>query len=160
MITQSARAPFHIVCATEHDLLEIVEIEEACSLSPWHWDGYHKELTRQENAYLLVARLFVPSEVRPQIGGFITSRLVADEVHIHNFGVRPTQRRLGIGGALLQHALDFGAQRGALTSFLEVRAGNTAAQALYRQHGFNIVGRRKNYYDRPAEDAVMMLATF
>lgn len=160
MMTQSARMPFQIDHANEHDLLEIVEIEEACGLSPWSWDGYHKELTRQENAYLLVARLFMPSEARPQIGGFITSRLVADEVHIHNFGVRPTQRRLGIGGALLQHALDFGAQRGALTSFLEVRAGNMAAQVLYRQHGFNIVGRRKNYYDRPAEDAVIMLATF
>jgi ribosomal-protein-alanine N-acetyltransferase len=153
------RPAFRVAPATEHDLLEIVEIEEACELSLWGWDGYHKELTEEKTAQMLVARLAVLPAARPQLGGFITSRLVADEIHIHNFGVRPALRRCGIGGALLRAALAHGAERGAVTSYLEVRAGNAAAQAVYRRQGFTVVGRRKNYYDHPTEDAVTMSVT-
>lgn len=159
MITSPvALQTFQLDRANEHDILEIVEIEGLCGLSPWHWDGYYKEITAEPSAYLFVARLPLNGNAYPQLTGFITSRLVADEVHIHNFGVRPAFRRHGIGGALLQTALDYGRQRGATTSFLEVRAGNLAAQTLYQQHGFKIVGRRKAYYHQPVEDAVMMLA--
>ena len=145
---------FHIARASEHDLLEIVEVELECELSPWGWDGYYKELTQQKAAFMFVAQL----RAKPQLGGFITSRLVADEVHIHNYGVRPALRRLGIGSALLNASLLYGAKHGAARSILEVRAGNLAAQAVYGRHGFVIVGRRKNYYDRPVEDAVIMSA--
>lgn len=145
---------FHITRASEHDLLEIVSIEQECDLSPWGWDSYYKELTQQKTAFMFVARL--PAQAK--LGGFITSRLVADEVHIHNYGVRPALRRLGIGSALLNAALLYGAKHGAARSILEVRAGNLAAQAVYGRHGFVIVGRRKNYYDHPIEDAVIMTA--
>lgn len=159
MITSPvAPQTFQLDRANEHDILEIVEIEGLCGLSPWHWEGYYKELTAEPSAYLFVARLPALAGTYPQLSGFITSRLVLDEVHIHNFGVRPAFRRHGVGGALLQAALDYGRQRGATTSFLEVRASNAAAQSLYQQHGFKIVGRRKAYYLQPVEDAVMMLA--
>ena len=162
MITASVIRPmFRLAQATEHDILEIVEIENLCCLSQWHWDGYYKEITDEPTAHLLVARLIAANgNTHPQLGGFITSRLVLDELHIHNFGVRPEYRRHGIGGALLQAALDYGRQSGAVTSFLEVRASNTAAQAVYQRHGFAVVGRRKNYYHEPDEDAVMMLKKY
>jgi [ribosomal protein S18]-alanine N-acetyltransferase len=158
MSTPTLHSPaFCIVPATEHDLLEIVEIEEACALSPWGWNGYHQELTQEKSAFMFVARLPAASGEWPQVGGFITSRLVADEVHIHNYGVRPALRRQGLGGALLRAALAYGAAQGAVSSFLEVRAGNLAAQAVYQRQGFAVVGRRKNYYDHPPEDAVTMM---
>ena len=149
---------FHIAHASEHDLLEIVEIEQECELSPWGWDGYYKELTQVEAAFMFVAQLRAGNRAPAQLGGFITSRLVADEVHVHNYGVRPVLRRLGIGSALLNAPLLYGAKQGAARSILEVRAGNLAAQAVYGRHGFVIVGRRKNYYDRPIGDAVIMSA--
>ena len=150
---------FRVARASEHDLLEIVEIEQECGLSPWGWDGYYKELTQQPDAFMFVAELLPkPAGFHPQLGGFITSRMAADEVHIHNFGTRPALRRLGVGGALLRAAMLYGAERGAVKAFLEVRASNAAAQAVYARQGFAVVGRRKNYYDQPTEDAVMMLA--
>jgi ribosomal-protein-alanine N-acetyltransferase len=159
MSTPKLRQPaFHIRPASEHDLLEITEIEQECGLSAWGWDGYYKELTQEKTAFMFVARLEPQRDLSVNLGGFITSRLVADEVHVHNFGVRPALRRLGLGRALLRAALDYGSSRGAVSAWLEVRAGNEAAQAIYLQHGFAITGRRKNYYDHPTEDAVLMSA--
>jgi ribosomal-protein-alanine acetyltransferase len=77
-------------------------------------------------------------------------------MHINNVAVREKYRRRGIGGALLSAVLDRGKERGARKAFLEVRAGNVAAQALYRRRGFEMVGRRSNYYSQPAEDALVM----
>ena len=153
----SEKIDFCVARATEHDLLEIVEIEEECGLSLWGWDAYHKELTQQHDASMFVARLAAEARAKPQLGGFITSRMAVDEIHIHNFGVRAAMRRAGLGTALLRAALADGAERGAVNAFLEVRAGNVAAQIVYQKQGFTVVGRRKNYYDHPTEDAVTML---
>jgi ribosomal-protein-alanine N-acetyltransferase len=159
MSTPKLRQPaFHIRPASEHDLLEITEIEQECGLSAWGWDGYYKELTQEKTAFMFVARLEPQRDLSVNLGGFITSRLVADEVHVHNFGVRPALRRLGMGGALLRASLDYGLARGAVGALLEVRASNKAAQALYASRGFTVAGRRKNYYDHPTEDAVLMSA--
>lgn len=149
---------FELSPMTEQDLLEVVEIEESCGLSRWGWDGYHTELLDEKVALMLVAR---PStNERDQTGnrlvGFIAARLTADELHINNVAVRETHRRRGIGGALLAAALEQARQRGARKAFLEVRAGNASAQALYARCGFEVLGRRANYYSQPAEDALVM----
>jgi ribosomal-protein-alanine N-acetyltransferase len=143
---------------TEHDLLEVVEIEEACGLSRWGWDAYHAELRRPE-AILLVTRGAVANGFSGSgINGFIVARRAADEVHINNIGVREPSRRAGIASALLRAALAQAAHAGARVAVLEVRARNVAAQALYRQHGFRITGRRRDYYKEPTEDALIMMA--
>lgn len=142
---------------TEHDLLEVVEIEEASRLSHWGWDAYHKELQSQIDSIMLVARGpgAVPPAERP-IAGFIVARHVADEIHINNMAIRPAFRRHGIAARLLQDVLDWGREKGAIQAVLEVRAGNSAAQRLYRAGGFEIVGRRRRYYKDPVEDALLM----
>jgi ribosomal-protein-alanine N-acetyltransferase len=141
----------------EHDLLEVVEIEQTCGLSPWGWDAYHAEFAQGSAAIMLVAvsanRLL---ENGKRLAGFIVARLVADELHVNNVAVRPELRRHGIGVALLQEALNQAAARDAVSAWLEVRGGNKAAQTLYQRCGFLAAGLRRDYYHQPVEDALLM----
>jgi ribosomal-protein-alanine N-acetyltransferase len=146
---------YEIVPMSAHDLLEVVEIEETTGLSRWGWDSYHAELGRPE-AIMLVARRLTPDADGKRLHGFFAARLGADELHINNIGVRVRERRKGIGGELLRRGLESGCRRGALAALLEVRAGNAAAQSLYERQGFEVVGRRRNYYHDPVEDALLM----
>jgi ribosomal-protein-alanine N-acetyltransferase len=157
-IYASEEKEFYISKMNEHDLLEVVEIEESCGLSRWGWEAYHAELARERCSVMLVARLQSGSDLSPGQGvkGFIASRLVAEELHINNVAVREGYRRLGIARKLLETALEEAARMGARMSFLEVRAGNDAAQALYRRCGFRVTGRRPGYYAHPLEDALVM----
>lgn len=149
---------FDLSRMTEHDLLEVVEIEETCGLSRWGWEGYHTELLYENAAVMIVARPLatVNDRTTARVAGFVAARLTSDEIHINNVAVREKYRRRGIGGALLSAALEQGKQKGACKAFLEVRAGNAAAQALYAQQGFETVGRRAAYYSQPIEDALVM----
>jgi ribosomal-protein-alanine N-acetyltransferase len=149
---------FDLSQMTEHDLLEVVEIEEACGLSRWGWEGYHTELLSETAVVMIVARPQASRSPRTgeRVAGFVAARLAPDEIHINNVAVRAKYRRRGVGGALLAAALEHGKQAGARKAFLEVRAGNAAAQALYAQQGFEIVGRRPAYYSQPIEDALVM----
>ena len=143
---------------TEHDLLEVVEIEETSGLSPWGWDAYHKELQSPKDVIMLVARTGAavdPNEGRA-IFGFIVSRLVAGELHVNNVAVRPEFRRQGTAAQLLEAVLEWARRKGAAEALLEVRAGNSAAQGLYRRCGFQVTGRRRRYYTQPVEDALLM----
>ena len=145
---------------TEHDLLEVVEIEEVCGLSPWGWDAYHKELQSPEDVIMLVARkAFRAPGASELLGGFIVARLIADEIHVNNVAVRPDWRRIGIGAKLLDAVLAWGRQKGATLALLEVRAGNSPAQALYRRCGFEVTGYRRRYYRAPVEDALIMFVS-
>ncbi len=143
---------------TEHDLLEVVEIEEVCGLSPWGWDAYHRELQSPEDVIMLVARKrFISSDGSEKlVTGFIVARLIVDELHINNIAVRPDWRRIGIGAGLLESALAWGREKESKLALLEVRAGNNSAQALYRRCGFELTGRRRGYYRAPLEDALIM----
>lgn len=142
---------------SEHDLLEVVEIEEATGLSQWGWDAYLAELSRPD-AVMLVARRRAARQAPDAriLSGYIAARLNADELHVNNIGVRPEWRRLGVGGALLGAALEEAARRGAVSALLEVRAGNEAALSMYARFGFVVVGERKKYYREPVEDAKVM----
>jgi ribosomal-protein-alanine N-acetyltransferase len=152
---------FSISRMTEHDLLEVVEIEEASGLSRWGWNAYHTELMQEGGVLMFVARGLggerLSSGVR--IKGFIAARLIADELHVNNVAVRSEYHRFGIGSALLLTVLEEARRMGAQLAFLEVRASNAAAQALYMRCGFSVTGRRRNYYSEPSEDALIMSRT-
>ena len=157
-VREIEHAGFLIGAMTEHDLLEVVEIEETTGLSLWGWDAYRAELERPE-ALMLVARSPRPDPSTGRIvSGFIAARMSADELHVNNIAVRPHARRAGLGSALLGAALELGAEAGAVSAVLEVRVGNLAAQGLYRRLGFVVVGQRRNYYKQPPEDALVMVA--
>jgi ribosomal-protein-alanine N-acetyltransferase len=75
---------------------------------------------------------------------------------LQNLGTAPDQQRAGVARALVDALLDTCRARGVRELALEVRASNAAAQALYRTHGFRLVGLRRGYYKRPEEDALLM----
>jgi ribosomal-protein-alanine N-acetyltransferase len=143
---------------TAHDLLEIVEIEESCRLSLWGWDSYYAELLRPEAIMLVARRTYLDQLTGHHLHGFISGRVSANELHINNIGVHENARRRGVGNALMEAAISAGTQQNALTAILEVRAGNVAAQSLYRRYGFEVAGRRRQYYREPTEDALLMNA--
>jgi ribosomal-protein-alanine N-acetyltransferase len=84
--------------------------------------------------------------------------MAGGELHINNVAVRDEYRRRGIGEALLTQILEAGKRLDVSVAFLELRAGNTRAQALYEKCGFMVIGRRRNYYSDPVEDALTMSA--
>ena len=92
--------------------------------------------------------------------GYVWARFVLDEGDIGNIAVTPCERRRGIGAALLGALFAEAARRKASVLQLEVRESNLAARRLYEKNGFETVGKRKNYYEKPAEDAILMSKFF
>jgi ribosomal-protein-alanine N-acetyltransferase len=92
--------------------------------------------------------------------GFIVGRQVEDEWEVENIAVTGTARRRGLGSRLVGELLDLARSRGGKSVFLEVRESNRAARSLYEKWAFIEVGRRKTYYQNPAEDALVLKFKF
>lgn len=141
------------------DIPEIGDIERESFPTPWPASAYRRELDNR------LARYFVVREVLPgDEGGSPFGRIlgaagvwvVLDEAHLTTIAVRASRRGEGFGERLLQHAIEVATDLGADSLTLEVRVSNEPAQALYRKYGFEVVGRRKNYYTDVREDALIM----
>lgn len=98
----------------------------------------------------------VPGADRPELGGYSVVARAADEAELLNLAVAERARGRGIGAALVEHAIADATQWGACAMFLEVRASNAAALGLYQRAGFREAGRRRGYYRRPSEDALIL----
>ncbi len=145
---------------TEHDLLEVVEIEEGSGLSRWGWAAYYAELQGVNRDLMLIARVAsAPIIEHQRIAGYIVARESAGELHINNVAVRDQYRRRGVGSALLTRIVEAARRLKVQVAFLEVRSGNLAAQRLYEKIGFKAIARRPDYYSDPREDAVVMSLT-
>ncbi len=145
--------PYSIEPMRERDLIDVVEIEETSGLNRWGYDAYRRELFTNPNSIMIVARNLVPG---PAVIGFFAGWIVEDELHVNNVASHQDYRRIGIGRSLMEAALDEAGRRGVAHVILEVRASNDGAQLLYRDLGFGYVGRRRDYYRLPTEDALVM----
>jgi ribosomal-protein-alanine N-acetyltransferase len=96
------------------------------------------------------------AEVDGRVVGMIVAWLFVDEAHIATLATHPDFRRQGIAQELLTYTLRYTSDEGAVSSFLEVRESNIAAQAMYRKFGYENTGRRKRYYKDNDEDAILM----
>jgi len=149
--------PYSIEPMRECDLVDVVEIEETSGLNRWGYDAYRRELFTNPNSIMIVARNLVPG---PAVIGFFAGWVVEDELHVNNVASHREYRRIGIGRCLMEAAIDEAGRRGVAEAILEVRASNEAAQLLYRDLGFSFVGRRRDYYRLPTEDALVMKLKF
>ena len=157
----SAATDIRISRMSEHDLIEVVEIEEHSGLSRWGWAAYYAELQTANRDLMLVACHAKSSILEHRrVAGYIVARETAGELHINNVAVREQYRRQGVGQALLSRIVGESRRLGVKTAFLEVRCRNLAAQALYKKCGFKAIARRSNYYSNPTEDAVVMSMDF
>ena len=135
--------------ATDGDRAAIVAIERASFTDAWP-DRSFLQLLTQQPAMLWVA------EAEGEVVGYWVGQRIGDEAELQNLAVHPLWRRKGVGAMLLE---DFIAAVGGdvdTVIFLEVRASNTAAIALYERYGFEAIDRRRGYYQKPPEDAVVM----
>ena len=86
--------------------------------------------------------------------------MILDEAEVHRIAVQPSLRGRGYGQLLLEDFLNRVQQGGVVTVLLEVRAGNAPAIGLYEKNGFAEIGRRKGYYQKPKEDALILQKMF
>ena len=144
---------FRIVPMTAARLPQVAALEQVCfPADPWSENLFRAALENPGAAVLL-------AEEDGAVLGYAVLSAVLDEGNLDNIAVAPEYRRRGVADALLGALTGFG--RGRLSVLmLEVRASNAPAIALYEKHGFRPVGRRRNYYSDPREDAVLMTLTF
>ncbi len=144
-----------IVPMTADHLEELEKLERICFSRPWSRKMLAEELENQCAAFLVAE-----DSVSGRVLGYAGLMVVADEGYITNVAVFPEYRRHGIAAQILQVFLQFAEANRLAFLTLEVRPSNAAAIALYQGFGFEEVGRRKNYYDLPKEDALILTKYF
>ncbi len=128
----------------------IAELERENFSLPWTEEQLGRYMERED------CRFFAAFD-GDRLVGYIGATVVFEEMEIFNVAVAESHRRKGIGQKLVCALLDTAKEmEGVERITLEVRAGNAPAIALYEKLGFTAVGRRKNYYEKPREDAVLM----
>lgn len=148
------RMHVRIVPMNADHLDEVAELERICFSVPWSRNMLAEELDNLLSAFL------VALDDNDKVVGYAGVQIILDEGYITNVAVRPECRRQGIAAKLLQVFLDFAKANKLAFLTLEVRASNYDAIALYGSRGFRSVGRRKNYYEHPKEDAIIMTLEF
>ena len=118
--------------------IDLTELENACNLP--HWEN--RKLT------------FVMFDENTPVG-FISADYVLDECSIYDVGVLPKYRKKGIAQSLINALISECKQRDFAFITLEVRSENAPAVRLYEKCGFTLVGKRKNYYKNPTDDALI-----
>lgn len=134
-------------------LAGVAELERLCFSTPW------SEAMLEEELYNDTASFIVAEGEDGQVLGYAGLHVILDEGYIDNVAVRPDCRRQGIADRLLDVFCRFGQERLFFLT-LEVRPSNEAAVTLYKKNGFQEVGRRRDYYENPKEDALLLTREF
>lgn len=139
------------------DVPRLVEIaSHSATAAQWNQAEYHKLFAPDHPQVQPQSRAALVVEQAGSVVGFIVGRQADDEWEIENIAVTGSARRCGLGSRLVGELLDQVRNRGGKTVFLEVRESNRAARSLYEKWAFIEVGRRKMYYQNPAEDALIL----
>lgn len=131
------------------DLDEVAEIEKENFSVPWKKEDFSGYI---DFAYAI----FLTAEEDGKVAGYIGAIVTDEEGDIVNVSVRPDRMGAGLGTALVRCLLHETDGRGIARVFLEVRESNERAIRLYEAAGFRQVGIRKDYYQKPTEDALLM----
>ena len=133
----------------EDDLVRVLEVEQMSYSIPWS-EATFRGLLKRRDAELIVASL------ADKVIGHAIYWHVLDQGELGNVAVAPDVRGLGAGAKLVSEIITRASGRGVRELFLEVRPSNLNARHLYAKFGFVQVGRRKNYYQQPIEDALVL----
>ena len=144
------RADLEISGLRDEDVAQMAEIEKLSFSVPWSEQCIRDELDTPLSHYFIARK-------DGRVLGYIGTRILADECDITNIAVHPDFRRQGLAGILLSELLSFPAGKGVTAVMLEVRESNLPARAFYEKSGFEYCGRRKDYYEKPDEDALLMI---
>ena len=143
-----------IVDAGPEQIPQIEGIERECFSMPWTAEQLAGQMKDAQHEFIAAV------DKDGTVFGYVGMMFVLDEGYISNVAVSPKYRRQGIADALIRRLDEICTGHGLSFVSLEVRAGNVPAIALYEKHGFARAGLRKNYYERPREDAIIMTKFF
>ena len=142
---------------TADDISGVADIEKLCFSSPWSASSL--ELLTNDGigvGYILTVPTAPGAE--PTVAAYGGMLITVDEGQITNVAVHPEHRRKGFGAAIVRTLLRHAKDERLESVSLEVRASNTAAIELYKRAGFVEAGRRKGFYNKPTEDALVMVS--
>lgn len=134
------------------DLDQVVDIEQNLFSVPWTKKGFLTYLMKKDTMFFVV-------EEKERILGYCSMMTVLDEGDILNVAVRSDRQKEGIGLFLVDSMLRMAEMEGIRLVHLEVRQGNGTARRLYQRLGFKEDGLRRDYYENPVENAVLMTKT-
>ena len=141
---------YRIIDVEPRHLDALESLEQQCFSLPWTREQLESQLPDAMHEFLAA------ESEEGEILGYVGMMTVLDEGYISNVAVSPPWRRHGIADALIRELLYRSEKRGLAFITLEVREHNEPAITLYQKHGFTPVGLRKNYYDFPKENAILM----
>lgn len=133
----------------EQDIIAVLSLELSSFTIPWSRSSFYEELNNPRS-------ILKVAELNRNVIGYICISHVLDEGHVLNLAVHPLYRRMGIASVLIEDSLAVLRELGCKKVWLEVRASNVTALAMYRKLDFQQIGRRKDYYRTPREDAIVM----
>ena len=132
-----------------NDSVRIAELEQEIFTDAWTQTGIEETFV-QSHSVIVVA------EEDSKIQGYCILSVVLDEAEIARIGVTERVRHGGVGSLILQFGEKICKEKGVERLLLDVREGNLPARKFYEKHGFLVDGIRKNFYDNPKEDGVLM----
>ena len=141
---------YRITDASDAHIGSIHEIENECFSMPWTAEMLKAQLKDSRHEFIVAV------DEQERVLGYVGMMYVLDEGYISNVATAKPYRNRGVADALISRLMEIAAQLHLAFVTLEVRESNRHAIALYEKHGFAAVGKRKNYYDLPREDALLM----
>lgn len=142
-----------IIRLSEKDIPNMAKAEKLCFSHPWSESALAGEIKSQFSD-------FFGAFCEGEFAGYIGGRTVVGETEIFNVAVLPDFRRKGFGKMLIEEFIKAAKEKGTQVVFLEVRTSNLPAISLYEKCGFVFCGIRKDYYDDPKENAILMRLAF
>lgn len=141
--------------AAAADLPAVMGIEREQFSNPWPAEHFRAELANSFSHFYVLEGGTPPSPA-----GFLIFWRLDDELELHKIAVAKTCLRLGYGSCLMDFFIRCARSWHCRQAVLEVRAGNAAAIRLYEKYAFQPVGRRRDYYSSPSEDALVFRLLF
>jgi len=145
-----------IELARDEDVPAIAAIERRVFSDPWSERSFRDVLAHPAMYFVCVREPKADDYADECVRGYVVAWFAGGQGEIANLAVEESARGRGLGSALLDAALDEARGHGTEEVFLEVRSSNVRARELYQSRGFVEVGRRRRYYRRPVEDAIML----
>ncbi|MFT4107947.1 MAG: ribosomal protein S18-alanine N-acetyltransferase [Lacrimispora sp.] len=131
------------------DVLEVGGIEQACFSDPWSLETIKEGMGNPFDTWLVL-------EEETAVKGYCVFRIIAGEGELFRIAILPQYRGGGRAKKLMERLAEYSRKNGVTSIFLEVRESNKIARNLYKSYGFEEEGIRKNYYQNPSENAVIM----
>lgn len=137
----------------EKDLEQVYQIEQESFAQPWTYQDFEQAIDNTNSLYL---KLYLVAEEEGEIIGYCGLWGIAGEGQINNVAVKKKYRGKHVGNQMLHELIQLGLNKNLTAFTLEVRVSNQSAIKLYHNLKFEDVGIRKNFYDYPKEDAIIM----